>query len=287
MPSRSPRPRETTLYGAVKHFLEARGFEVKGEIGHCDVVAVREGEPPLLVISELKLGFSLELVLQGIERMRAADEVWLAVQATRRGRDRDGRAHRLCRMLGFGMLAVTPSTGRVDILAEPTAYRPRPDPRRRRLLLREHAARIGDPTEGGRARGPIMTAYRQQALACAHALSTAPLKVATLRKLAPEAGAILLRNWYGWFERESRGVYRLTPAGHSALAMWPDANGAGDLPQAPVQPTAASAAPRDRLAAVRPDHPSEPEGVPSSGRGGGRKPTSRSPSRSGPGSAPP
>ena len=217
-----PRIRETALYRTVKSFLEAQGFVVKGEIGHCDIVAVRDGEPPMVVITELKLGFSLELVLQGIERMRAADAVWLAVLATRRGRDRDRRVHRLCRMLGFGMLAVNPRTTYVEVLAEPTPYRPRPDPKRRRLLLREHARRRGDPTEGGRSRGPIMTAYRQQALICARALGAGPLPVRALRTLVPEAGSILLRNVYGWFERETRGVYRLTAIGQAALVLWPD-----------------------------------------------------------------
>ena len=32
----------------------------------------------------------------------------LAVPATRRGRDRDPRVHRLCRLLGFGLMAVSP-----------------------------------------------------------------------------------------------------------------------------------------------------------------------------------
>jgi len=26
---------------------------------------------------------------------------------------------------------------------------------------------------------------------------------------------------YGWFERAGRGLYRLSPAGHDALARWP------------------------------------------------------------------
>ncbi len=45
---------ETSLYDAVKCFLEAQGFEVKGEVCGCDIVAVRQGEPPVLVVTELK-----------------------------------------------------------------------------------------------------------------------------------------------------------------------------------------------------------------------------------------
>jgi hypothetical protein len=211
------RSRETCLYAAVKRFLEAQGFTVKGEVGHCDVVAVRGGEPPILVIAELKLGLSLDLILQAVERMRAADQVWLAVPATRRGRDRDRRAHRLCRLLGLGLLAVSPASGTVEVLAEPTPYRPRPDPRTRQRLLREHARRRGDPTQGGQTRLPVMTAYRQAALLCAAAMQGGPVALKTLKTLVPEVGPMMRRNVYGWFCRDSRGVYRLTPAGELAV----------------------------------------------------------------------
>jgi hypothetical protein len=110
---------ETTLYFPVKRFLEKLGFEVKGEIRGCDVVAVREGAPSFVVVSELKLSFNLELVLQGVDRTSACDEVWLAVRATTRGRERDPRVRKLCRLLGFGLLGVS-TRGRVEVLVEPT-----------------------------------------------------------------------------------------------------------------------------------------------------------------------
>jgi hypothetical protein len=209
------RGRETSLYDQVKAFLEAQGLVAKGEVCGCDIVAVRPGEQPLVVITELKLGFTLELVLQGVDRLRAADAVWLAVRATRRGRDRDARAVRLCRLLGFGLLAVH-GPG-VEILAEPAPYRPRPDLARRQRLIAEHAARRGDPQPGGVSRQPVMTAYRQQAIACAAALAAGPLRPRDLRAVAPKAGRILLRNVYGWFERTEPGRYRLSPAGVAAL----------------------------------------------------------------------
>jgi hypothetical protein len=70
-------------------------------------------------------------------------------------------------------------------------------------------------------RQPIMTAYRQQALACVYALASGPARVRELRAAAPDAGKILLRNVYGWFERTGRGTYRLTPVGETALRRWP------------------------------------------------------------------
>jgi hypothetical protein len=214
---------ETSLYPPIKRFLESAGFEVKGEVHGCDVVAVRADLPLTLAIVEMKLGFTLELLLQATDRMRPADEVWLAVPATRRGRDRDPRVHRLCRLLGFGLLAVNPTRDHIEILAEPGPYRPRPDLPRRTRLLSEHARRLGDPSPGGSTRQPVMTAYRQRALACAALLRAGPGKPKDLRAVAPDAASILRRNVYDWFERTGRGVYQLTTTGEAALIRWPEA----------------------------------------------------------------
>ncbi|MGI4745635.1 MAG: DUF2161 domain-containing phosphodiesterase [Janthinobacterium lividum] len=211
-------PIETALYPPLKAFLEAQGFAVKGEICSCDIVAVRGNEPPLLVIVEMKLSFTLELLLQAVDRMAVADEVWLAVTASHRGRDRDRRVHRLCRLLGVGLLTVDVSSGLVSVIAEPGPYRPRVNAKKRRRILKEHGARRGDPATGGSTRQPIMTAYRQRALACAAALQAGPLRPRDLRPVASDAGAILLRNVYGWFERVEPGVYRLGPMGEAAVA---------------------------------------------------------------------
>lgn len=212
---------ETTLYPAVKRFLETAGFSVKGEVQGCDVVGISTEDPGQITVVEMKLGFNLELLLQAVDRMRAADEVWLAVPASRRGRDRDRRVHRLCRLIGFGLMAVDAARGRVEVLAEPGPYKPRPDRPRRAKLITEHGRRAGDPTPGGSTRQPVMTAYRQRALACAERLRAGPGRPRDLRDVAPDSAAILRRNVYGWFERAERGVYRLTPLGEDALQRWP------------------------------------------------------------------
>lgn len=60
--------RETELYLPVKAFFADLGFEPKGEIGGCDLVATHPAQPEYVVICELKLAFNLELVLQAVER---------------------------------------------------------------------------------------------------------------------------------------------------------------------------------------------------------------------------
>ncbi len=220
---------ETSLYQPVKRFLESLGFEAKGEVGGCDVVALREGSPSALIICELKLSFTLELVLQAVDRSSACDEVWLAVRASIRGRGRetDARAKKLCRLCGFGLMSVF-SSGRVEVLVEPAPWKPRHDAKRKSRLVEEHRRRRGDPTAGGSTRLPIMTAYRQQALACAVAMIEAPQRPRDLRLAAPDAPKILQHNVYGWFERTERGIYSLTPAGRKALVQWQ-----ADLPHTP------------------------------------------------------
>ena len=166
---------ETSLYAPVKRFLEGLGFEVKGEVCGCDIVAVDRGSPTALVICELKMSFTLDLILQAVDRSTVCDEVWLAVRASlrSRGRESDPRVKKLCRLLGFGLLSVS-NSGRVEVLVEPVPWRPRLNAKRRSKIVDEHRRRKGDPAIGGSTRQPIMTGLRQQALECAAALARAP-----------------------------------------------------------------------------------------------------------------
>jgi hypothetical protein len=210
---------ETSLYQPVKAFLEAAGYEVKGEVGSCDLVGLSPSDPPVVVVCELKLTFNLELILQAVDRAAIADEVWIAARISKgKGREGDKRYRDLCRRLGIGMLGVT-EQGVVSVIVNSVTPMPRTNPKRRSRLVREHQRRRGDPTLGGSTRKPIMTAYRQQALICAEALLGGPLRPRDMRPAAPDAGKILLGNVYGWFERVSNGVYQLTDAGRVAVTQ--------------------------------------------------------------------
>jgi hypothetical protein len=207
-------PLESDLYAPVKALLEGQGYVVKGEVRGCDVVAVRGGEPPVIV--ELKRAFGLSLVLQGVDRLAISERVYLAIgQWPKRMRN----VKKLCRRLGLGLMVV--ATARADIVLDPVPYRPRLDKRKAGRLLGEHARRVGDPNRGGSStRVPMMTAYRQEALRCAELLaSNGPMKLAALRLAAdaPRAATILQQDVYGWFERVERGVYTVSPAGRRGL----------------------------------------------------------------------
>ncbi|UWQ21324.1 DUF2161 domain-containing phosphodiesterase [Jannaschia sp. W003] len=214
------RPPETALYPPVKAFLEAQGYAVKGEIGPADVVAVRGDEPPVIV--ELKTGWSLSLIQQGVARQDATPHVYLAVPAPegRRGYAALKANLRLARRLGLGVLTVRASNGLVTVHCDPGPFRPRLLRRPRERLLREFAARRGDPSEGGATRAGLVTAYRQDCEALARHLAAGPAKGAAVAKATgvAKATAMMRDNHYGWFVRVEVGVYALTPEG-AAVAM--------------------------------------------------------------------
>ncbi len=117
------------------------------------------------------------------------------------------RVLKLCRFLGFGRPASPPpDTSNCSCSVQPGPGRPRRDQRRRVRLVNEHRRRLGDPALGGSSKTPIMTAYPQQALACAASLSNGPRRTSEVKTIVPDAPKILLHNVYGWFCRVERGV---------------------------------------------------------------------------------
>lgn len=216
--------REEELYQPVKAFLKGQGYAVKAEVRGCDLVARRGEEPPVIV--ELKKAFSLALLLQGVDRLAVSEQVYLAFAApTRAAGWRADRRNilKLCRRLGLGLLMVHPEKALVEPLLDPLPYQPRPNRKRRGLLLREFAQRVGDPNTGGQTRRPIVTAYRQNALRCACLLHReGPTKAALIaaRTGVPAAGSLLRDDVYGWFHRVERGIYTLSPKGREALVLY-------------------------------------------------------------------
>jgi len=220
---------EAYLYAPIKRYLEGQGYEVKGEIGHCDVVAVREDERPVVV--ELKESLTLALILQAVDRLAVSETVYVAFRVGK-GKSATWRTRRkevlgLLRRLGLGLLTVS-ARGKVEAVLDPAPYKPRGSKPKRERLLKEFAERVGDPETGGSASRPRLTAYRQDAIRCAAELAGAgTLKLSVLRERTGvyRAGPILRDNHYGWFERVETGYYTLTPRGEEELGRWSAALG--------------------------------------------------------------
>ncbi len=214
---------ETDLYAPVKIWLEARGFEVKAEVGTADVVACRADEDPVII--ELKMGFSLTLLQQAVRRQTITDLVYVAVP---RWKGRVGwKAFQgnigLCKRLGVGVLSVRLSDSAVEVHCDPEPFRPRKSKVRKARMLKVFSRLEGDPNVGG-TRGAKVTVYRQDAEKCAAFLNlngaSRGRDVAAGSDVS-KATAIMRDNHYGWFEKVDKGIYRLSEAGVDAL---PSAN---------------------------------------------------------------
>ncbi|MCO4841753.1 MAG: hypothetical protein KC439_02435 [Yoonia sp.] len=219
------KQREADLYAPVKAYLQRQGYDVKGEVGAVDVMAVRKGDPAVLV--ELKLGFTLALFHQGIDRLAVTDLVYVAVpEKAGKAAQRSLKDNvKLARRVGLGVLTVRLRDGHVTAHADPGGYVPRKQPKSAKRLLKAFDRLKGDPNEGGATRHGIVTGYRQDALLCARFLAvhgpSAGVKVKEWAEV-PLATRIMADDHYGWFERVSRGVYGLTDAGRKGLADWSD-----------------------------------------------------------------
>jgi hypothetical protein len=223
-----PIQHETELYAPVKAFFEAMGYEVRGEVKNCDLVAVRGSEEPVIV--ELKRTFNLPLLIQGLDRLRTTELVYVAVEMNPNGKAPHGLSWgdltRLCRRLGLGLITVRFYKTKkpfVEVQCDPDSYTPRRTLRRKEGLLLEFRERSADFNVGGSNKTKLVTAYREKALHCAWALNTyGPLNTKRLREItgSSKITAILQKNFYGWYRRVNRGTYELTPAGQEALRLY-------------------------------------------------------------------
>lgn len=216
--------RETDLFDPLRRWLESGGYTVHAEVKHCDIAARRGDE---LVLVEMKRAITLDLLLQAVARQEVHASVYVAVPRPESENKRWRQAMRLLRRLELGLLVVCLDTAlpRVEVRFHPIEYERQKRAAATRALLTEMGGRTLNLNVGGQTRRPMMTAYREQALAVAAALErTGPTAPRVLRKMGTSAKtlSILRTNCYGWFERIERGVYALSGEGRAALAAYPD-----------------------------------------------------------------
>jgi hypothetical protein len=213
-------PREVELFDPIRDALERRGWIVRAEVEHCDIVAYDQGR---LIVIELKRRFGVEVLLQAVARQRITADVYLGLpRAALRSAAQRRRAGRLLRRLELGLILVDldRSPAAVDIVIEPKPYRKRISSRLRTRVLEEMIGRSGGQNRGGTSATKLMTAYRENALQIACCLAQrgamAPRELRTLG-CGPKTSSILQRNVYGWFRRVSLGIYDLTSSGWRAI----------------------------------------------------------------------
>ncbi len=219
--------KEVELYQPVKDLLLSLGYDVMAEVAHIDVVAKKDSE---WVIVELKTSFTLKLLLQATQRQKLTEKVFVAIPAPS-GRQRFSKAFKeyehLLKRLELGLILVRfKEKPLAELIFEPKEYS------RSRILSRnkKKSAKAFSEAEGrhydynvGGTNGKILTVYREKALlAASYLIENGEMKVKELRDKTgyEKIQTLLHNNYYGWFEKTDRGIYKLSSAGKEALITY-------------------------------------------------------------------
>jgi hypothetical protein len=226
--------KEEDLYQPVRSYFENLGYAVNGEVLHCDVTAVKDD---VLVIVEMKTSLNLDVILQAVQRQKFADFSYIAVPKNSKimHKKRWLNICHLLKRLELGLLLVTVQKkgSSVEEAIQPlpfdraksiSSYK-----RKRKAMIHEIQERHGDYNTGGSTRKKLVTSYRETAIQIAVILKEhGPCAIKKIReagKLPEKTGNILRDNHYGWFERESHGVYKLTEKALAELEKYPELTG--------------------------------------------------------------
>lgn len=217
---------EKDLYRPISDFFIQQGFEVRGEVNHCDLCAVKDEQ---LIIIELKRNLSVELLVQAAQRQKLTDMVYIAVPkpkrltATSKWRD---ICHLLRRLeLGLVLVSFKGKKTIVEIAIHPEAFdrakSMQVNRRKKSKLIEEFKGRAKDLNTGGSTGEKLVTAYREDALYIACCMDMlGPLSAKKLRAYGADAKktySILYENHYGWFYRIEKGIYELTDKGREDI----------------------------------------------------------------------
>jgi hypothetical protein len=217
---------EKDLYLPVKAFLASDGWDVKAEVNHFDIAAIKDEK---LLAVEMKLTLNLDVILQAVTRQKQADIVYIAVPKKNKVM-KTTRWKSICdllKRLEIGLLLVTTKGyGYVEEAIEPKTFVLRHNNRKRSRVIKEFERRHGDNNVGGVNKTKIITAYTELSIHIATLLKIygelSPKELRSLGTDHKKTLSILSKNFYGWFENVSRGVYKLSEKGSLELEKYND-----------------------------------------------------------------
>ena len=217
--------RESELFHPIKEYLEELGFKVDAEVKGCDVVASLDSE---IIIVELKNRFSLKLLYQAVERQEISKTVYVAIgNRTAKQYPPDiEKIKKLLSRLNIGLLIVHFRI--VGTFVEPVLELQQteiiPDKKKKAGLLKELDGRYYNFNIGGSPSSKKqITTYMLNAIQIAvtlNVLGQSSPSMLIKNGTSSNTQSILSQNFYGWFERITRGIYKLNSDGNSALLTY-------------------------------------------------------------------
>lgn len=221
---------ETDLYRPISNYFKKCGYEVHGEVNHCDLAAVKENE---LIVVELKLNLTVDLLVQATKRQRLTDQVYVAIPKPKNklsSKKWQDICHLLRRLeLGLILVNFLKSGTRIEVVITPSPFDRakslKQNKNKRLNVLKEIHARNGDYNVGGSNKTKIMTAYKESCIHIAYLLDQlGPQSPKSLRQMGTgeKTLSILNKNYYGWYSKVERGIYTVSEKGKEELKGFPE-----------------------------------------------------------------
>lgn len=213
---------EKEMYPILKTYFETLGFSVQAEVNDVDIVA--KNEETLLLI-EMKTTLSTTLIAQGLKRTLLGDIVYLAIPTPTKKVLRSKLFNDKCFILKnveLGLLLVDIHQKTVEVHLDPTTYQPRKQTKKKRKLLKEFNQRKINYNVGGVTKTKLMTSYKELALLTLYFLQEGAKSTKDIKDFVQnnKVLSLLQKNYYGWFNRKSRGIYELSTSGKQALQTY-------------------------------------------------------------------
>jgi hypothetical protein len=204
--------KETELYLPVKTLLIAQGFQVKAEIKDIDILGSKDD---FLCAVELKTKLSIKLIYQAIDRQKIVDQVYIAIPKS--SIKMRSKAYKnliyLLKRLEIGLIFV--DQHQAEVILEASVYdmdksRARYKKRKQQTLkefkLRKYSHNIGGTKD------KKITRYKELVVEIASYLiehkSASPKEIKAYTHIL-KTSSILQKNYEGYFERVSRGIYKV------------------------------------------------------------------------------
>lgn len=210
------------MYPIIKKHLEEQGYYVKAEVKDSDIVAIKDD---VVMIVEMKNFFNTKLIYQGLKNKGVTDYIYLAIPKplTKVIKSVNFKEKKeIVKSLELGLLFVDKKLEEVIVVLDPTIFKYKNHRKNRKALKKEFFLRKTALNIGGVTRTKIITAYRELALLALYFLKDGPKKTKDIKRFTKQdkVMSILQKNYYGWFERIERGVYRITNLGEEALLTY-------------------------------------------------------------------
>lgn len=211
---------EKDLYKPIKKAFIEKGYKVNAEVNGCDMTVHKNDE---LIIIELKKTFNMKLLYQAMDRQKVTNLVYVAIPRPIKSQTKSfNKIIHIVKKLNLGLIivAIDSPIKKVDILVTPEKSKTKKT-KRYNKIIKEINGRSLDVNEGGSNKIKLATAFRERCIHIACVMELVDLiSPSILVKdygCDKDTGAILRKNFYGWFERESRGLYKLSHKGKSDL----------------------------------------------------------------------